>query len=110
MPRLKNRLHERFAWLNDAFAVDGAQFTVRGEQQLELLFVTLPTAAAGGMAGRPDVAVPGLDDAFIAGDWVGTRGLLADAAIASGHDAAVAVARLLATRQTAPAAEQGGAG
>jgi Fe-S cluster assembly protein SufD len=48
---------ERFAWLNDAFAVDGAQFTVRGEQQLELLFVTVPTASAGASHPRISLAL-----------------------------------------------------
>jgi len=52
----------------------------------------LPIAAAGGIDGRPDVVVPNTPGAFIAGDWVGRRGLLADAAIASGVDAATAAA------------------
>ncbi|MEY4761677.1 MAG: hypothetical protein RLZZ200_1533 [Pseudomonadota bacterium] len=38
---------ERFAWLNDAFAVDGAQFDLRGELQLELVFVALAGETAG---------------------------------------------------------------
>ncbi len=47
----------------------------------------MPTAATGGLAGRPgteDSGVPGLT---IAGDWVGPVGLLADAALASGRAA-----------------------
>ncbi len=48
---------ERFAWLNDAFAVDGAQYTVRGEQQLELLFVTVPTTSAGASHPRISLAL-----------------------------------------------------
>ena len=55
----------------------------------------MPIAAAGGIAGRPSIKVPGVANAFIAGDWVGPRGLLADAAIASGHEAAVAVGRTI---------------
>lgn len=51
----------------------------------------LPLAAEGGMRGRPSIKVPNMPGAFIAGDWVGSRGLLADAAIASGFDAAEAV-------------------
>lgn len=46
---------ERFAWLNDVFAVDGAQFDVRGEQQLELVFVTLPSETPG--AAHPRVTL-----------------------------------------------------
>src|SRR6185436_14328541 len=48
----------------------------------------LPTAASGGNAGRPSAEVPGLANLFIAGDWVGAEGLLADASIASGKRAA----------------------
>ena len=51
---------------------------------------TIPTAAAGGLAGRPKAAVPAHDRLFVAGDWVGPVGLLGDAAIASGSAAATA--------------------
>lgn len=51
-----------------------------------------PTAAAGGLAGRPHVAVPGRPGVFVAGDWVGPTGMLADAAIASGAVAGRAAA------------------
>jgi hypothetical protein len=47
-----------------------------------------PLAAHGGLAGRPRVTDSGHAHIFIAGDWVGPEGLLADAAIASGHQAA----------------------
>jgi phytoene dehydrogenase-like protein len=53
----------------------------------------LPTAAAGGTAGRAPVEVPGIANLFVAGDWVGPPGLLADAALASArHAAQLAVA------------------
>jgi phytoene dehydrogenase-like protein len=53
-----------------------------------------PTAAAGGLAGRPTVAVDDHDGVFVAGDWVGPVGMLADTSLASGADAArQAVAR-----------------
>jgi phytoene dehydrogenase-like protein len=53
-----------------------------------------PTAAAGGLAGRPTAAVDGRDSVFVAGDWVGPVGLLTDTALASGVEAArLAVAR-----------------
>jgi len=48
----------------------------------------LPTAASGGTAGRPGPAVPGADDLYVVGDWVGTEGLLADASLASAKRAA----------------------
>ena len=68
-----------------------------GERFLRRMTVTngLPLASQGGMAARPAVAVADMSGAFIAGDWVGPRGLLADAAIASGQDAAVAAARTI---------------
>jgi len=48
----------------------------------------MPLAANGGFAGRPGPAVPGVDGLMVAGDWVGRRGILADAALASAQDAA----------------------
>jgi phytoene dehydrogenase-like protein len=41
----------------------------------------------GGLAGRPTVAMPGAAGMFLAGDWVGPTGWLADAAISSGSHA-----------------------
>lgn len=40
-----------------------------------------------GLAGRPSIAATGLEGVFLAGDWVGPVGLLADAALASGEAA-----------------------
>ena len=45
------------------------------------------TAAAGGLQGRPEPAVSA-PHVFIAGDWVGSEGLLSDASFASGNNAA----------------------
>jgi phytoene dehydrogenase-like protein len=48
-----------------------------------------------GLAGRVDVGDTGHDGVLVAGDWVGPRGHLADAALASGEDAGrLAVAAL----------------
>lgn len=47
-----------------------------------------PTAAHGGFAGRPGPGVPGVEGLAVAGDWVGRRGLLADAALVSAKEAA----------------------
>jgi predicted NAD/FAD-dependent oxidoreductase len=47
-----------------------------------------PTAAGGGLTGRPSVDALGLPGVYLAGDWVGAEGLLADAAAASGIAAA----------------------
>jgi len=55
----------------------------------------VPTALQGGLRGRPSVSDTGMDNVFIAGDWVGPDGHLADASVASGHAAAeAALARL----------------
>jgi hypothetical protein len=48
----------------------------------------LPTAESGGFAGRPGARVPGIDHLYVAGDWVGPEGFLADASLASARRAA----------------------
>jgi phytoene dehydrogenase-like protein len=55
----------------------------------------LPTAKDGGLAGRPAVAVTDRPGVFLAGDWVGSRGLLADASAASAEEAADCVLNAL---------------
>lgn len=47
----------------------------------------MPLASSGGLGGRPAADASGLPSVYLAGDWVGTDGLLADAALASGHRA-----------------------
>jgi len=48
----------------------------------------LTTAEQGGNGGRPGPEVPGIAGLYMAGDWVGAEGLLADASVASGKRAA----------------------
>jgi phytoene dehydrogenase-like protein len=48
----------------------------------------LPAAATGGSAERPGPPVPGADDLYVVGDWVGPQGMLADASLASAKQAA----------------------
>ncbi|BCL78728.1 dehydrogenase [Ktedonobacteria bacterium brp13] len=48
----------------------------------------LPTAHSGGLAGRPGVQVPGVSNLYLAGDWIGNAGYLADASLASARQAA----------------------
>jgi glycine/D-amino acid oxidase-like deaminating enzyme len=48
----------------------------------------LVSAGSGGFAGRPRVAVPMTSNVFLAGDWVGTVGQLADACVSSALEAA----------------------
>ena len=52
----------------------------------------LPTPASGGLAGRPGIETA-RQGVFVAGDWVGPRGWLSDAALASGEGAGLAAAR-----------------
>ena len=47
----------------------------------------MPTPARGGLAGRPAVDSSGIDNIFVAGDWVGPTGYLADGSLVSGEAA-----------------------
>ena len=47
----------------------------------------VPTPATGGFAGRPGVMDTGHEGVFVAGDWLGREGHLADAALATGETA-----------------------
>lgn len=57
----------------------------------------LVTAALGGRSGRPGPAVAEIDNLYVAGDWVGSAGLLADASFASAKRAAELIVRRGAT-------------
>jgi hypothetical protein len=54
-----------------------------------------PTPASGGIQGRPAVHDTGVDGTYIAGDWVGPEGWLADASLVSGAAAARAAVESL---------------
>jgi phytoene dehydrogenase-like protein len=64
-----------------------------------------PTPATGGLAGRPGIDSTGLPGVFVAGDWVGPRGWLADCALSSG-EAAGAAAASASVRRGAVSARQ----
>jgi len=53
----------------------------------------LVTAAQGGKAGRPGPAVDGAPGLYVAGDWLGSEGMLADASFASAQRAAASYLR-----------------
>jgi hypothetical protein len=57
---------------------------------------TLVMAASGGFAGRPGGQVPGLANLYLAGDWIGPEGFLADASLASARQAAQLARQTLA--------------
>jgi pyruvate/2-oxoglutarate dehydrogenase complex dihydrolipoamide dehydrogenase (E3) component len=59
-----------------------------------VVYNSLVTAAEGGITGRPDTKVSGVDDLYIVGDWVGPEGLLADASFASAKRAAEQILKL----------------
>src|SRR5215204_6461315 len=48
----------------------------------------LPTAREGGFAGRPGPRLTGVNNLYLAADWVGPEGFLVDASMASAHRAA----------------------
>lgn len=52
-------------------------------------------AGSGGLSGRPAVELADRSGVFIAGDWVGAEGMLADASFASGRAAAQAAMGLV---------------
>jgi phytoene dehydrogenase-like protein len=60
----------------------------------------LPSVEGGGMSGRPSVAVAERPGVFLAGDWVGPVGLLADASLASGESAGMLAAAHVHQRGT----------
>jgi phytoene dehydrogenase-like protein len=55
-----------------------------------------------GLAGRPGVTVPEAEGIYLAGDWVGPSGWLADAAMASGQRAGLLAAQAPAEEPTYP--------
>ncbi|MEZ0369958.1 MAG: phytoene desaturase family protein, partial [Candidatus Sericytochromatia bacterium] len=90
-------------YLGEADSLDPSAQRARLEKRLDLfqpgwrelagpahfyphLTVTHALATPGrGLAGRPAAAVAGLPELYLAGDWVGDIGWLADAALASGR-------------------------
>lgn len=68
----------------------GWQEHVLGQRFLPGLTVTpvAPLAETGGLAGRPSVSLVGYSNVLLAGDWVGSHGMLADTSAASAREAA----------------------
>lgn len=77
---------DRAALWRHARAAGIVEGSVVAQRFLRRMVVTggAPLARAGGLPGRPAVVVPDAPGLFLAGDWVGERGLLSDAALASG--------------------------
>jgi hypothetical protein len=55
----------------------------------------MAVARTGGLPGRPSVDDSGMPGVFLAGDWVGARGHLLDAVVASAEEAATRADRVL---------------
>ncbi|MFZ0253875.1 MAG: hypothetical protein WAL28_08750, partial [Nitrososphaeraceae archaeon] len=58
-----------------------------------IVYNALVTAEEGGTYGRPDVKIPGMENIYIVGDWVGPLGLLVDTSISSAKRAAEHILR-----------------
>jgi phytoene dehydrogenase-like protein len=54
----------------------------------------LVSASQGGIYGRPDVKIPGTENLYIVGDWVGPEGMLADASLSSAKHAAEKILKI----------------
>ena len=76
-------------WI-DMAGIDPTTVAERRRMHRMAAATAVPTAGRGGMAGRPAVDATGHEGVFIAGDWVGPTGHLADAAVASARAAAMA--------------------
>ena len=56
-----------------------------------IVYNLLVTAAQGGLKGRPSTKVNDTHGLYLAGDWIGQKGLLADASFASAKQAAMEI-------------------
>jgi hypothetical protein len=54
----------------------------------------LVSASQGGIYGRPDVKIPGTENLYIVGDWVGPEDMLADASLSSAKRAAEKILKI----------------
>jgi phytoene dehydrogenase-like protein len=86
--------HELEAMLDAAIPGWPAEVVARRFAPHLVVSNALVTAAHGGLPGRPGPVVPSIRGLYVAGDWVGPRGMLADAALAS---AQLAAEHILAT-------------
>jgi phytoene dehydrogenase-like protein len=78
----------------------GWQALVVDRRFLPRMTVTNALVTVGGLQSRPSCAVPGVTGLYIAGDWVGSEGQLADASFASGKTAAEMIAQSKAYKAT----------
>ncbi len=62
----------------------------------------LAVARTGGLRGRIGVADSGVPGVYLAGDWVGARGHLLDAVVASAEEAATRAGKVSAADRLVP--------
>jgi phytoene dehydrogenase-like protein len=95
LDRIELREYARQAGISDNQIVE--------ERFLANMVVThLLPSPEHGLAGRPQVTLPALPGMYLAGDWVGPSGWLADAAMASGQRAGMLAARARVGARTYP--------
>jgi Fe-S cluster assembly protein SufD len=66
--------HERFGWLNDAFATDVARLNVSGELRLEVIFAATPGATRQAVYPRLELATAANADLVLVERHIGTTG------------------------------------
>jgi Fe-S cluster assembly protein SufD len=66
--------HERFGWLNDAFATDVARLHISGTRQLEILFIAQATATAQAAYPRLELSLANNADLILVERHIGTVG------------------------------------
>ncbi|MEP1122978.1 MAG: NAD(P)-binding protein [Ilumatobacter sp.] len=88
------------SFLTYAGIVDDAIETERHLHRMPAV-TAIATAAAGGLSGRPTGVLGDRPGVFVVGDWVGPRGHLLDAVLASAQDAALAAVAHLDRRLVA---------
>ena len=71
----------------------GWRSRVKSQRYLPSLVVThdVVRASYGGLQGRPSPRVEGIEGLFLAGDWIGSEGMLLDASLASARAAALEI-------------------
>jgi hypothetical protein len=82
----------RLEWLLDCAQPGWRDYVIDERYGHRLVVANGRPRPCHGLAGRPTVTVPDLPGVFVAGDWVGPDGLLADAVFASGRAAGYAAA------------------
>src|SRR5690606_23426757 len=77
----------RLELLATAAGIDPGDVVARRFLRRMVVHTAIPSVGHGGPAGRPRVVVADRPGVFLAGDWVGPVGMLADASLASGEAA-----------------------